>query len=433
MYSILESMNPRKAVKAVIPKKLFGKIEPYGHAVEGGLFSLKNGFPARNLQVIGVTGTDGKTTTCMLIAQMLRNSGHKVATITTIAVDYADGAGEQPSPTHLTTASVPVLQRMFKKIRANKPDWVVLETSSFALAQHRVLGVPYSVAVMTNMSHEHLDYHKTFERYRDAKVQLFKMTARNRRGLKTGVVNADDPTAEYFAKAVPRAITYGVKNGELRATDIKTTVSGSTFKVGELDIKLGVAGDFNVYNALAAVGVGRAVGLSSEQIEQGITSLKSVPGRMMRVEAGQNFEILIDYAVTPAALKSALKAVRQTTRSKVMLVFGATGDRDKAKRPIMGEVAAKFADRIFLTDDETYTEDPEVIRKAVLAGIDKAGGRSKATEVDDRADAIKLAISEAKAGDSILITGLGHQTTRNMGGKEEPWNEIELAKKLLRA
>ena len=424
-------MNPRRVVKAVIPKKLFRTIEPYGHAVEGGVFNLKNGFPARGLKVIGVTGTDGKTTTCMLIAQMLRNSGQKVAMITTVLVDYADGAGELPSPTHLTTASVPVLHRMFKKIRANKPDWVVLETSSFALAQHRVLGVPYSVAVMTNMSHEHLDYHKTFGRYRDAKVQLFRMAGKNRGGLRTGIVNADDPTAEYFAKAVPKAITYGVKNGDLQAKDIKVTAAGSTFKVGELDIKLNLPGDFNIYNALAAIGVGQAVGLSNEQIERGIASLKSVPGRMMRLEAGQNFEILVDYAVTPAALQSALKAVRQTTKGRVIVVFGATGDRDKAKRPVMGEVAAKFADRIFLTDDETYKEDPATIRQAVLAGVIKAGGQAKTTEVDKRGAAIRQAIFEAKAGDAVLITGLGHQKDRNMGGKLVPWSDAEIARKAI--
>ncbi|MGA3150614.1 MAG: UDP-N-acetylmuramoyl-L-alanyl-D-glutamate--2,6-diaminopimelate ligase [Candidatus Saccharimonadales bacterium] len=428
-------MSFRKIVKALIPRGLFNKIEPFGHGVEAVLFNLKNGFPAHGLNVIGVTGTDGKTTTCMLIAHMLCNSGKKVAMITTIAVDYADGAGEQPSPTHLTTASVPQLHKMFKKIRANKPDWVILETSSFALAQHRVLGVPYSVAVMTNLTHEHLDYHKTFESYRQAKVKLFKMAAHNRHGLKTGVINADDPSAEYFTNAVPNVITYGVKDGDLQATDIKTTTASSTFKVSteglELDIKLNLPGDFNVYNALAAVGVGQAVGLGSKQIEQGIASLKSVPGRMMRVEAGQDFEILVDYAVTPAALQSALKAARQTTSGKVTLVFGATGDRDKAKRPIMGEVAAKFADRIFLTDDETYKEDPMIIRQAVMEGIIKAGGQAKTTEVDERGAAIKQAIAEAKTRDTVLITGLGHQKDRNMGGKLVPWSDVEVAQRFL--
>ncbi len=424
-------MAIRKIVKGVIPRGLFEKVEPAGHGAEAVLISAKNGFPARRLNVIGVTGTDGKTTTCMLIAQMLRNSGKKVALITTVVVDYADGAGEQPSPTHLTTASVGQLQAMFKKIKANKPDWVVLETSSHALAQHRVLGVPYSVAVMTNLSHEHLDYHKTFERYRNAKIQLFKMTAHNRAGLKTGIVNADDDSEMYFAQAVPRAITYGIESGELRAKDIKTTAAGSTFKVGELNIKLNLPGGFNVYNALAAIGAGQAIGLEPKQIEQGIASLKAVPGRMMRLEAGQPFEVLIDYAVTPAALGSVLKAARQTTKGKVLLVFGATGDRDKAKRPVMGGVAAKFADRIFLTDDETYRENPAAIRQAVMGGIVKAGGQAKTTEVDERGAAIEQAIAEAKAGDTILITGLGHQKDRNMGGKHVSWSDADIAKKLL--
>jgi UDP-N-acetylmuramoyl-L-alanyl-D-glutamate--2,6-diaminopimelate ligase len=261
------------------------------------------------------------------------------------------------------------------------------------------------------------------------------MAAHNRHGLKTGVINADDPSAEYFTNAVPNVITYGVKDGDLQATDIKTTTASSTFKVSteglELDIKLNLPGDFNVYNALAAVGVGQAVGLGSKQIEQGIASLKSVPGRMMRVEAGQDFEILVDYAVTPAALQSALKAARQTTSGKVTLVFGATGDRDKAKRPIMGEVAAKFADRIFLTDDETYKEDPMIIRQAVMEGIIKAGGQAKTTEVDERGAAIKQAIAEAKTRDTVLITGLGHQKDRNMGGKLVPWSDVEVAQRFL--
>ncbi|HXY17918.1 MAG TPA: UDP-N-acetylmuramoyl-L-alanyl-D-glutamate--2,6-diaminopimelate ligase [Candidatus Nitrosopolaris sp.] len=424
-------MNSRKVVKSLIPKKLFEKVEPAGHGVEAALVNAKNRWPARGLNVIGVTGTDGKTTTCMLIAKMLRNSGQKVAMITTVAVDYADGQGERPSPTHLTTASAGQLQAMFKKIKANQPDWVVLEVSSHALAQYRVLGVPFSVAVMTNLTHEHLDYHKTFARYRDAKVRLFKLAARNHRGLRTGVINADDPSAEYFIRAVPRSVTYGIKNGALQAKILKTTAAGSEFQVGGLAINLNLPGEFNIYNALAAIGAGQVIGLSDEQIGQGIAALKAVPGRMMRLEAGQRLEVLIDYAVTPAALENVLKAARKTTKGKVMLVFGATGDRDKAKRPVMGEVAAKFADRIFLTDDETYREDPAAIRQAVMTGIAKAGGQAKTTEVNERAAAIKQAIAKAKAGDTVLITGLGHQKDRNMGGKLIPWSDSEIAKQLL--
>lgn len=391
---------------------------------------MASGFPARGINVIGVTGTDGKTTTCTLIAQMLRSSGKKVAMITTVSVDYADGAGEQPNPTHLTTASVRDLTRMLKKIRANKPDWLVLETSSHALSQYRVLGIPFSVAVMTNVTHEHLDYHGTFSAYLRAKRRLFELVNRNKNGLQVGVVNADDKNAELFIKATKKPMTYGINRGGLLATDIKLAKDGSTFKVSgkgqaPLGITCNLPGRFNIYNCLAAVAAGQAVGLTNQQIENGIASLKAVAGRMMRVEAGQPFEVIVDYAVTPSALENILQTSRETTKGKVMIVFGATGDRDRSKRPIMGEIVARLADRVFLTDDETYTENPASIRKAVFKGIESAGGANKCQEFDDRKDAIKAALTEARAGDTILITGLGHQTDRNMGGKKISWSDSE--------
>lgn len=428
-------MSIRDAVKKVIPKGVFERIEPLGHKAEAVLTQTRHGFPARNLNVIGVTGTDGKTTTCMLIAQMLRNSGKKVAMITTVSVDYADGRGEQPSPTHMTTASAGQLAGMLKKIAVNNPDWVVLETSSHALAQHRVLGIPYSIAVLTNISHEHLDYHKTFERYQAAKRELFVLANRNKKGLQTGIINSDDPSADVFSRAIQKPVRYGINSGELRAKNIQLFGSGSKFSV-EIDkenyeIACNLAGRFNVYNSLAAVGVGRAVGLSKQQIEKGIVSLKSVPGRMFKVEAGQKFDVIVDYAVTPAALESALKAAKETTKGQVAIVFGATGDRDKTKRPVMGEVVARLADKIYLTDDETYTENPQAIRDAVKKGIHEGGGASKTQEFDDRGEAIKAAITDAKPGDTVLITGLGHQNDRNMGGKLIPWNDADFATELL--
>lgn len=430
-------MNPRKIVKAIVPRKLFRNIEPYGHFVEAITIQGINGFPAQGLKIIGVTGTDGKTTTCTMIAQMLRNSGKNVAMITTVSVDYADGKGEQPSPTHLTTATAAGLAKMFKRIRANKPDWVVLETSSMALAQHRVAGIRYSIGVLTNITHEHLDYHKTFERYVEAKRQLFVLANRYSKGLQTGIYNADDPSAPEFKRSIKHPVGYGINKGELKATNIKLSSEGSIFMASagsdSYRIVCNIPGRFNVYNSLAAVGVGRAVGLSKEQIEQGIASLKAVAGRMMRIQAGQPFEVLVDYAVTPAALENVLSTARETTRGKVMIVFGATGDRDKAKRPVMGEVAARLADRIFLTDDETHMEDAASIRQAVYAGVEKAGGAKKCTVLDDRREAIKQALAEAKAGDIVLLTGLGHQKDRNMGGKLVPWSDAEVAQQLLKA
>ncbi len=246
-----------------------------------------------------------------------------------------------------------------------------------------------------------------------------------------------------FAKDIANPITYGLKKGDIKAAKIKTTSVGSTFEAklqnSNLNLKTKLPGEFNIYNALAAAGVGIALDLPPKDIKKGIEAVGLVPGRMMRVKAGQPFEVIIDYAVTPSALGSALKSLRQTTKGlpagrqgRVMIVFGATGDRDKAKRPVMGEIAAKNADKIFLTDDETYTEDPATIRRAVYAGIEKANGAKKCQEIPDRGEAIKRAISEARAGDSILITGLGHQKDRNMGGRLVAWGDEDAAKQVLK-
>ncbi len=431
----------KKFIKKLIPSGLFRRIEPAGHLLEAVLLNVLNGFPARGMNVIGVTGTDGKTTTTMLIAQMLRESGYKVAVLTTISVDYGDGQGEQPSPSHMTTASAKSLLGMLKKIKAAGVDWVVLETSSHALAQHRVWGVPYSVAVLTNLSHEHLDYHGTFQRYRDAKRRLFKLASRNKRGLRAGIINADDPSAEYFVGDTARPLTYGLKAGDLQAKNIKLHSGGSRYVVRVLEegrekpveyrIECKIPGRFNVYNSLAAVGVGLVAGLSKDQIEKGIAALRGVPGRMHRLEIDKPFDVYIDYAVTPAALESVLKAARETATGKVRLVFGATGDRDKLKRPVMGKIAAELADAVYLTDDETHTEDAASIRRAVFGGIEEAGGAGKARVFDDRGDAIAAALEEAKKGDAVLITGLGHQITRNMGGVDEPWSDSDKVIELL--
>jgi UDP-N-acetylmuramoyl-L-alanyl-D-glutamate--2,6-diaminopimelate ligase len=288
------------------------------------------------------------------------------------------------------------------------------------------------LAVFTNLTQDHLDYHGSFDKYKQAKLKLFKLVAKNKNGLQTAVINSDDPAGEYFAKAVPKTVKYGIKNGDLKASNITSTSSGSSFSVGTLKIKTHLPGEFNIYNALAAVGVGQVLGLEPKQIEQGIAALDSVAGRMERVDAGQDFAVLVDYAHTPDALEKALGALKQASDGKVIVVFGATGDRDKGKRPQMGEAAANNADLIFLTDDETYTEDPEAIRQAVYKGIESAGGAGNTTVIADRKQAIKAAFAAAQKGDSVLLAGIGHQDYRAMGNEKQPWVEAEVAKQLLK-
>lgn len=429
-------MNSRKIVKKLIPKRAFRRVEPYGHLAEAVIAQNKAGFPARKLNVIGVTGTDGKTTTCLLIATMLRHAGHKVAYITTASVDYGDGKGEQSNPTQLTTGSASQLSKLIAQIRDNGVEWLVLEVSSHALQQRRVWGIPFTLVVMTNMSPEHLDYHGTFENYRIAKQRLFKLANTNKHGLKTGIINADDKTAKFFNHEIQTAITYGIKKGNVRAANIKSSLMGNSFTVNidgdEYKVHSSLIGDFNVYNVLATVAVGRIVGLSPKKIEQGIASLKYVTGRMMPIDEGQKFKVFIDYAVTPSALENVLSTVRNLAdKGMLHIVFGATGDRDKTKRPKMGEVTSELADKVYLTDDETYTEDAKAIRDAVYSGI-KRPYRHKVMVIDDRKTAIKTALDLAKKGDVVIIAGIGHQTSRNMGGKKEKWSDIEITKKLLK-
>lgn len=416
-------------------RNLIEAVKPPLHRLESVLHHVVRGFPLKGMKAIGVTGTDGKSTTCLMIAQMLRENGFKVGLITTVHVDY--GEGEGPSPTSQTTPGVGMLLSMFKRMKQNGVEWVVVETSSHALDQGRVWGVPYEIAVMTNVTHEHLDYHGTFERYRDAKRRLFRQTDLNRAGKRIGIVNADDPSANLFKGDIKHPVTYGIDGGDLRATDIKLTSGGSRFKAGyqgrELRIECHIPGRFNVYNSLAAAAVGGAVGLTKDQIEKGIASLLRVPGRMERVQAGQGFEVIVDYAVTAEALRNVLTAVRSTTKGKIHLVFGATGDRDKAKRPAMGKAAAELADEIYLTDDETYTEDPELIRNAVLEGIRHADGMPKTRVLPDRREAISEAVKAAKPGDTVLLTGIGHQKYRNMGGQKVEWDEREVAREAIKA
>lgn len=428
-------MNARRLVKKFVPRGLFQAVEPYGHLVEAIAYNVINGFPASGMKVVGVTGTNGKTTTSFLIHKMLSEAGYKTGIMTTVAYGIDDDIRRQNY--HMTTVPVPELMRRLKWMRKQGIDWLVLETTSHALAQHRVWGVPYSVAVFTNLTHEHLDYHKTFEQYRDAKVRLFRIVARNRRGLHTGVVNADDPSWKYFAGAVPDAVTYGLEHGDLRASDIHATAAGSdftmTYKDTKLKLHINLPGGFNVSNALAAAATGAVIGLTDEQIAEGLAALNGVAGRMETIDEGQNFGVVVDYAVTPDALEKAIQALKAATKGRVIVVFGATGDRDRTKRPVMGEIVARTADLIYLTDDETYTEDPATIRKAVHKGIAAADGASKTTEIADRRKAIQAAFRAAKKGDVVLLAGIGHQNTRNMGGREEPWDERQIARELLRS
>lgn len=434
-------MNARQIVKKIIPKNLFTKIEPYGHLGEAVVENVLFGFPTRGLKVIGVTGTAGKTTTCTLITHMLRESGYKVAMVTTVAIDYGDGRGAQPNSTRMTSLGSFKLIKAAKKMKAAGVEWLVLETTSHALAQHRVWSVPYSIVAFTNLSHDNVDYHGTFERYRDAKLMLFKQCNRNRRGLRTGIVNTDDSSGHFFAEAIAHPVTFGIKTGDLRARDIKLTPSGSSFRavVGgdEYSIASQLPGEFNVYNCLTAIGVCRAAGLSAKQIENGVASLKSVDGRMNNVDEGQDFGVIVDYACTPDAFEKVFAAIKPAVKGRVISVFGTPGRRDEIKGPLQGEIAGKNSDIVILTEEDDRDQDGMRLMELLASGAEKAGKiRDKdMLLVHDREAAVQKAIDMAKPGDMVLLLGKGEERvilTNKPGFKPTPGHLYNEATDILR-
>jgi len=422
-------MSFRSTVKKIIPAGWFPAIEPYGHLAEAVIENIIFGFPTRKLKVIGVTGTAGKTTTCTLITHMLRESGYKVGMMTTVAIDYGDGKGAQHNESRMTSLGSLKLLRAVKRMRANQVEWLVLETTSHALAQHRVWGVPYSIVAFTNLSHDNVDYHGTFEKYRAAKLLLFKQCNRNRRGKRVGVTNVDDPNGEMFAQAIAHPVRYGLEKGDLRAEDIQSSMEQSRFRavIGDdtYEITTHLPGTFNVYNCLAAIGVTRAAGLTKQQIEQGIASLKSVDGRMNIVDEGQDFSVIVDYACTPVGFEKVFATIEPLAKNRVITVFGSPGRRDELKRPLQGEIAGKHSDIVILTEEDDRDQDGLKIMDEIAAGAEKAG---KVREKDlffihKREDAVQKAIDLAQSGDMVLILGKGEETviiTNKPGFKPAP-------------
>lgn len=427
-------MNTRRLVKSLIPPVVFEKVEPTGHLLESVLFALRYGFPGKKLKIIGVTGTNGKTTTSFMIHKMLTGAGYKVALMTTVA----SGVGNDivPQAAHMTTISAPALQKSLKQYVDQGVEWLVLETTSHALAQHRVWGVDYQIAVMTNVTHEHLDYHKTFERYVRAKRMLFDKAAKHKAGF--GVINADDPSAKIFIDAIKYSETYGLKEGRLKASDIELRSDGSSYQAtagsDSYQISCQIPGEFNVYNSLAAVSVGRHLGLDRQQIEQGIAALDGVEGRMMTINEGQPYSVVVDFAHTPDSFERLLGDLRAGTKGKLIVLFGSAGRRDESKRAIQGQIAGKYADEVVLTEEDDRDIDGNEILAQIASGTQEAG---KIKDKDmflirDRSEAIQFAMTRAKqASDCVVLLGKGHEKTIERADGEHPWDEVKEARRAL--
>lgn len=420
-----------KGIRDTLPEGAVRNVEEAYRRSRVKLVSARYGNPARDLRVIAITGTNGKTTTANYINEILKEAGLVTAMFTTAVIEVA---GErQLNDLNATVGSTARMQRFFRDAKKAKVDYVVLEITSHALHQHKLATVPIEVAVMTNLTQDHLDYHKTMEGYAEAKSKLFKGEP------KFIVLNRDDEWFDYFNQfqAGSQKITYGThEEAEARIDSVKLYRKGSEARVvidhqTKLELATALPGKFNVYNMTAAAATAYILGVKRSDIVEGVANLEGVPGRFERVVENKDFDVIVDYAHTPDALEKLLEAAKSTTKNRVILVFGSCGDRDKGKRPIMGEIAARNADRIILTDEESYNEDPEVIRRMIYEGIEAASGTGKTTEIADRREAIDKALSIAKKGDTILITGMGHEQFRIIDGERLPWNDAEVVRELL--
>ncbi|MFA5926152.1 MAG: UDP-N-acetylmuramoyl-L-alanyl-D-glutamate--2,6-diaminopimelate ligase [Parcubacteria group bacterium] len=436
------------------------------------------GFPSRNLKVIGVTGTNGKTTTVQMIAKVLEEAGHpakpdgngagKIAVASTI--NFKIGEKEWVNDTKFTTFSSFKLQAFLKKAAEAGCEYAIVEVTSHALDQNRVFGIDFSVAVITNVSREHLDYHKTIERYSRAKEKLFAMAAKNKNGA--AVVNLNMKFADNFLKyGAGDKYGYHLGNQEsgirnqgintIKAENIKLGINQSEFIIHNSRFVIHTPGDFNVENALAATCVGLSQGISLEKISEALAMIKGVPGRMERIENNCGLEIIVDYAVTPDSLEKLYVYLGKLKKesNKIIAVFGSCGERDRGKRPIMGEIVAKAADYCIVTNEDPYGEDPIRIINEVFEGVtgqkvereipnfqfsifnfqksynsqiskSKTEGMN-AFRILDRKEAIKTALQIAKPGDIIAVTGKGAEEIMAVGKKRIPWNDPKMIREIL--
>jgi len=389
--------------------------------------------PSQALKVVGVTGTNGKTTTAFMVKQILENAGIRTGLLGTVQYEI----GARIIPAARTTPESVELQRMFSQMLRSDCGGVAMEVSSHALAQHRVAGVDFDVAVFTNLSQDHLDYHRTMDEYFEAKTKLFTSLGT---GHKAGraVVNADN---EYGRRLIARlggknaVVTYGVlSEAAIQASDVRVSADGTYFVVRTpaetRPISLPLIGRYNVANALAAIGAGLALGLNLSVIEQALAKMPCVPGRLETVPCKYGFHVFVDYAHTEDALRNVLGTVAELTKGRLIVVFGCGGDRDKGKRAPMGKAACELADIALLTSDNPRTEDPREILRQVSAGF-PANAKSKYLILEDRREAIERALDLAQAGDTVLIAGKGHETYQEFADTVVPFSDRQVVEDYL--
>lgn len=379
--------------------------------------------PAEAMTMVGVTGTNGKTTTTYLLESVFRAAGLVPGVVGTTGVRI-DG---EPVPSPRTTPEAPDLHRLLARMRDGGVEAVAMEVSSHGLDQHRAGGIRFACAVFTNLSQDHLDYHSSMEEYFRAKARLFTPEMTDR-----AVVNLDSAEGRRLLGPHLPALTYGLdERADVRATEVRTTTEGIAFRVGDLEIRSGLRGLFNVENCLATLATARALGVADEVAARGIEAVRGVPGRVETVEAGQDFLVMVDYAHTPHGVENVLRAARPLATGRLIVVFGCGGDRDRAKRPLMGKAATSLADLSVITSDNPRSEDPLAIIREIEPGA-REGGGAYVVEPDRRA-AVSLAMREARAGDVVVVAGKGHETGQELADRTVPFDDRVVAEEEIRA
>lgn len=376
----------------------------------------------RKLKMIGVTGTNGKTTTTFIIKKILEENGYKVGVIGTVDVMI----GNEKYPSDYTTPNPSVLHRYLYMMKMAGCDVCIIEASSQALSQERTYGIHFDIGVFTNLTREHLDYHGSMEEYAKAKAILMRNSS-------VCIINADDSFAEMMKRnAAEKVVTFAIDgNADIKAENVKLNHGGVVYTLacesGRYEIAYDVIGKFSVYNSLAALAVGIVMKVDMKRAVRAVAEMKTVRGRIEKIPNNRNIHILIDFAHTPDSLENVLKTVRDIYDKRIITVFGCGGDRDRTKRPLMGRIACKYSDLVYVTSDNPRTEDPERIIDDIVGNIDK----NNYIRTADRTQAIKAAIVEAEPGDTILIAGKGHERYQILGTEKIHYDEREIVKQIL--
>ncbi len=415
-------------LKNLVPRKILN----FYHFAKALLAVALSAYPARRLKVIGVTGTDGKTTTCNAIYSILKQAGLSVSLISTVgSTIYGNEA--RSTGLHVTTPNPFLLQRLLKEAKNNKSEYVVLEATSHGLDQHRTVGSNFKVGVVTNVTPEHMDYHKTFENYLLAKAKLLH-------SVEYSILNRDDASFEILSNlASGKILTYGIHTeADIKAIQINNKLSGTTFEIPVLGetIESRFIGEYNVQNLLAASAVGITLGLDNDIIATGLRQAVPPPGRLEQVDVGQNFSVFVDFAHTPNSLASVLKLLGELTAQNLIVVFGCAGERDKQKRRPMGKIAAQLSDYVVITAEDPRTENLDEIMREIALGCEESGAIKNQTYfcIGDRQEAINYAIQKlAQAGDTVVTTGKAHEQSMCFGSTEYLWDELDVVRNALQA